>query len=214
MNKKNIFGILSRVLLLILLLLSFPFFESSLSNCLGEKYFCYGHRIDVYILFSFLFLAVIFESINLFIKKKQGFLKVAIKRLIKFLTIYLILFIIFGILLNNLCAPRYKGVNAERQAMLGIIQNSQEDFFEQESLYANSQAELVEKGYLLQIVVDRVSGLEYTDEDGVGLEGGDNDPKTWSIKTVLETGEHEICASQKTTQFYVCNEKTCEVVEK
>jgi hypothetical protein len=212
MNKRNILGILSRVSLLLLLLL--PFFESSLSGRSGEEYFCYGYRIYNCFWVLLVSLAVIFECINLFIKKRQGLLKVATKRLIKFLTIYVILFIIFTILLASPCVSTYKARNAVQRATLSAIQACQADFFEQESRYANSQAELIEKGCLLQIVVDPVSGLEYTDEDGFGLEGGDNDPKTWSVKTVLETGEYEICASQKTTQFYVCNEKTCEVVEK
>ena len=173
-----------------------------------QKFYCFGHQIDLYILLSFLIISIIFKITALLIQRKHQLqIKNSIKSFLKFLLISLILTFALLIILWP-SGGKEKARDAKRIADIKSIQMAQEMFYENELRYAISQKELFEKGYLSNVLVDPVTKKEYTDNDGFGIEGGDENPKTWIVQTVLKK-YNEICSKEKPVEVFLCNEKGC-----
>lgn len=199
--------IMSRVLII---LLCFFILANSLF-CIEQEFYCFGKEITFYLWFlPLIILAITLEIIALSIQKKYHLqIKNSIKSFIKFLLLFLFSSFVLSIIFYTPCISRGKARDARRQFDLRQIKAAQDLFYEKKLRYAVFQKELVEEGYFSNILVDPKTKKEYTDKDGFGLEGGDKDPNTWSVQTVLGRYKYEICSMKKRKEIYSCNEKEC-----
>jgi len=135
--------------------------------------------------------------------------------------VVIVIFIFLGLSLVSMCGcgANFKARDARRMSDLRQIKAAQDLYHQKYSRYADTQQDLVNDGILSLVITDPATGEQYTDADGSGIKGGDNDLQTWSVKAYLENSRsftREICDHSNSKQipraYYFCNEKGCEVV--
>ena len=199
-------------LLLIIAVIFLIFIVSHNCDIILHKTYCFGKNVlDIVYFFATLFgvTAIILEVIAIstrFIKhlpwKKPIFIFI--------LFFLLIIFIAFFMAISM--QGRCKTMSAKILSDLRIIAAAQEIFYQKNSRYADTQQELSE---LMSVAYDPVTKKEYTDEDGVGIEGGDDNPNTWSVQALLRDAvKREICLEEQpepetSSSIGLCNEDGC-----
>jgi len=127
-----------------------------------------------------------------------------VKILIASTTLFLAMglyFISFGC---SRCRPGWMRTIADVR-QLGM---AQEIFYKQNKRYADTQEELME---IIGVKLKELeTGKEITDKDGKGIEGGDNDPKTWSATCHMTYKEfNDWCRLIDKDYWYTCNQDGC-----
>lgn len=99
---------------------------------------------------------------------------------------------------------------------LHIIKSAQDLFYKKYGHYASTQKELVENGLLPEMMKNPYTGEEYTDADGLGIEGGDGNDQTWIAMMGVYEGApslQAICGIEKqepdSEYYYLCNQQKC-----
>ena len=99
---------------------------------------------------------------------------------------------------------------------LHIIKSAQDLFYKKYGRYAPTQKDLFENGSLPEIMKNPYTGKEYTDSDGFGIEGGDDNDQTWSAMAGVYEGAPSlqvICGIEKQDSnpeyYYLCNQQKC-----
>jgi hypothetical protein len=102
---------------------------------------------------------------------------------------------------------------------LHIIKSAQDLFYRKYGRYAPTQKELVENGMLPQAMENPYTDEEYTDADGLDIEGGDNNDQTWGAMAGVHEGApslQAICGIEKQDPnpgyYYLCNQQECRAV--
>ena len=85
----------------------------------------------------------------------------------------------------------------------------QELFYDEYLRYADTQDELVNTGFLSKKIINPLTDKEFTDKDGSGIEGGDNEPKTWSIAVYIPKKEFKWCKLVSGGFWYTCDQYGC-----
>lgn len=120
------------------------------------------------------------------------------------LLLSIILFVIFlGLISVN--TARIKSRYA--CTMSGVAQSrvAQELFYDENGRYASTLEELFGSNY--SRLINCFTGKELTDRDGVGIEGGDNDPNTWEVAAFIPQKEFGSWCKIKTGGYwYYCNQ--------
>ena len=137
--------------------------------------------------------------------------------------IFKIMFII-GFLFSILWLVTFMLVSgARRLALFGkvgsdlnIISVAQGRYYEKYARYASTQEELVGDGALQSILADPYMHKEYADFDGSGIEGSDNNDRTWSVMMGVYEGApslQAICGAEKQNSnpkhYYLCDQQGC-----
>jgi len=76
---------------------------------------------------------------------------------------------------------------------LYYIAMAQLSFYNDNGYYADDWDELVPDYLVSYYSTDVISGGPYSDSDGQGLEGGDNDDQTWLVEAVSTKTRNEVC---------------------
>ncbi len=93
----------------------------------------------------------------------------------------------------------------------------QELFYDKNGRYAETQKELINDSgfkYDKPLFFNYLTGKELTDKDGKGIEGGDNDPNTWSVSAYfprVKVGAW--CKITSEGYWFTCNQDKCPVEE-
>ena len=211
-SKIKVLEITSRILILVSILFIYIF--SDYTSFLKHNYFCYGIKLTNPLLpYIILVLAIFFEIIANWLRRKNNLpKKKSFFSFSRFLILWFIVFLFLAVLLVSMCACGSSGsaIDTARKADLRQIQTAQKMFYEKNYRYATSQKELVEAGIFPVVIIDPVTKKEYTDADGFGLDGGDDNPNTWEAQTILSDYNLEICRKEnKELIFYHCNENGC-----
>lgn len=195
----------TRLEIICLILFFTTFFSVPLLLHRENRLLCYGIELNSKIVY-FLWLLLLLVEITTLFFKKSGLIKILI-----FATIILILFQILFFTTPSIGKP----MDAKRVADLRQIHVVQLVFFSENQRYAVNQHELVENGYLSAILTDPMTDKEYTDADGVGLEGGDDNPLTFLVQAALEGNHtHEICSKKEMENIFICTQGGCEYKRK
>jgi len=142
---------------------------------------------------------ILISGIIILIKtKSSGF-----KKIILFLTVLVIIITTSSLAMASLNSYRARSNHLIRIADLRSISIAQELYYDTFGNYADTFEEL--KEYLFY---PRANG-EYTDADGSGLEGGDTDPQTWSVRAYIDVPQYKNCIMKSPGYWYVCNQDGC-----
>jgi hypothetical protein len=127
-----------------------------------------------------------------------------------FLIILIILF--FSMVLVSLsqecsrCAYRWQIVKADMRQ----LRTAQGMFYEKNNRFADTQEELINNIIFRVVLKNIITNQEFTDGDGEGIEGSDNDPKTWSARTYIPYQKiNKWCHLMSSGYWYVCNQDGC-----
>lgn len=94
---------------------------------------------------------------------------------------------------------------------------AQEMFYEKNNRYADTQEELIADVKIFnEKLKNRTTGEEFTDKDGKGIEGGDNNPETWAAVSYIRYKKlNKWCRMVSEEYMYICDQDGCyeEVVE-
>jgi hypothetical protein len=103
---------------------------------------------------------------------------------------------------------RHSSFEARIMGTMAQLSVAQEKFYNQEGRYANTQEELIEAGIIDKKLAHPYTGEEFTDRDGHGIEGGDDNPETWEAVTFIPTKEfNSWCQRIKEGYLFVCNQR-------
>ncbi len=92
-----------------------------------------------------------------------------------------------------------------------LLKSSQEIFYAQNHRYADTQEELIDAEIIDEKSKNRITEKELTDRDGNGIEGGDNDPETWSVTTYIPYKEIDTwCRVVSEGHWFTCNQNGCQ----
>ncbi len=128
-----------------------------------------------------------------------------------FIVLVLSLILSATAILMALSSARSKSWVASIKAEITSLRAPQELFYDDNGRYANTQEELIEAGFISEKLKNRMTGEEYTDKDGSGIEGGDDNPKTWEIVTFIPTKQFDNwCKRVKEGYWITCNQDGCE----
>jgi len=87
---------------------------------------------------------------------------------------------------------------------------AQEVFWIKHGRYADTQEELIEAGFLREKLRNWVKDRDLTDRDGQGIEGGDDDPQTWSATAYIPRKEiDKWCRVISEGYWYTCDQTGC-----
>jgi type II secretory pathway pseudopilin PulG len=190
-------------------------------TCFG---FDFASFFIVYLPLSFLPSSVIFQLFALYFAKTKK-LDLNLRKTSKNFSILFLVLLIIGIFLGMVlvsgCGARSNARDARRMSDLRQIKAAQETYYQKYTRYAVTQEELANEGIINSLLTDPSTQDEYTDFDGTGIEGGDLDTQTWSVKAALEKNKpftKEICDKSnlgiKQNSFYFCNEMECGYLNK
>jgi len=132
-----------------------------------------------------------------------------------FIILILSLFLLLIIVVTLLSGARSKAWVARAVADTHYLRDAQETFYRENGRYADTQEELIEAGliktYGKEKMKSLLTGEEYTDKDGNGIEGGDDNPETWEVTTFIPTREFDKwCKKVKEGYWYTCNQNDCQ----
>jgi hypothetical protein len=223
------FDFLSKLFIFFFAFLAATFFLISgcTSKLTENHYLCYGINwtsllviIPSLLLFIFPITAIVLHYIAMHYasainnKLKSNFWGI-------FIITFIISFLWFGMTNVTMCGSRLKARDARRISDMRQIKAAQETYYQKYSRFANTQETLVNEGLINGVLVDPSLSSKYADFDGMGIEGSDANPQTWSVKAALEKNgifEKEICDKSKSEpvyhDFYFCNEKECNYLNK
>ena len=114
-------------------------------------------------------------------------------------------FLLFGC---SRCKPDWMRTIADMK-QLSI---TQEIFYKKNNRYADTQEELMETLGISVKFTDITDSInkELTDQDGKGIEGGDNNPETWSATCYMHYKEfNDWCRLIDKEYWYTCNQDGC-----
>jgi len=169
---------------------------------------CGGKTIIPLIIFS---LVIIIPLTFLIIKWRKD--KISAGALIgTIISLIILLFLAFGIVFlssGTRCSPYWRSTMPN----INSLRVAQEMFFSEKNRYADTQEELIESGIMtakVKFFDDKRIEKEFTDKDGSGIEGGDNDPKTWSATAYVPSKEvSKWCMLISNGYWYTCNQDGC-----
>lgn len=102
--------------------------------------------------------------------------------------------------------PSWKGTLANMRQ----LQLAQEIFYKKNNRYADTQEELIAFDILAEKLKNRITNKELTDKDGKGIEGSDNDPKTWLATVHMRYKEFNMwCIPIEEEYQYTCDQDGC-----
>ena len=140
----------------------------------------------------------------------SGILLVFLKRMGKKLITVFIIFIIFALFnITVLNGERCKSYNAERKSDLAQIKTAQEIYYGNQGRFANNFDELIADKDLTSPLKDPKSQKIYSDADGTGLDGGDENPATWSVRAYIDKPTYNYCVKTSKGHWFVCNQSGC-----
>lgn len=173
-----------------------------------NEYICFG--IDLVKLTPILLwlVTIILILTRLYLSRKYSIKNNALACLI-----IVIIVIFFGIIIITSGSVRGRSRDATRKSDLKQIHTAQVLYFDGYEKYAEKISDLVPL-FISKVPTDPETNLPYTDFDGVDIDGSDDNPKTWSVKTQLKTYRHELCSSRKINYYYECNQDGCRELEK
>ena len=106
---------------------------------------------------------------------------------IKILFLVLIVgFTLFYLLSSDLGNNGRKSPGNQTISNMYQLRPAQEMFYELNHRYADTQEELIEAGFLTEKFIDEITNKELADRDGTGIDGSDNDPKTWLVTSHID----------------------------
>jgi len=211
-KKIKFLEVISRAFVLISIVFLYILWDYS--SFFHYNFICFGVKLNHPLLpYIILVLAILFEIIAHWLRKKNNLpVKKSIFSFSSFLLLFFIAWLFFGFLLVSMCACGSigKAKDALKISDLRQVKIAQEMFYEKNSRFAVSQKELVDAGIFTTALINPTTKKEYTDADGLGLEGGDNNPNTWSVQAILMDYNLEICSREKQKLiFYYCNQTDC-----
>jgi len=175
-----------------------PFPKDYRGNPCGVNINKYTESILLYGMFLAAFIALV-ELTASFIAKTS---KISI-----FIIFLLSLILLATAVLMALSSARSRSRDASALAAMASIRPAQEIFHDQKGRYANTQEELIEAGIINEKLRNPLTKEEFTDKDGYGIEGGDDDPQTWSVAAFIPTREFTgLCKRVREGYWYTCNQ--------
>ena len=88
--------------------------------------------------------------------------------------------------------------------------SAQELFYTYNHRYANTQEELIDAGFIDKKLESLITEKELTDKDGNGIEGGDDNPETWSVAAYIPYREIDNwCRVVSKEHWLTCNQNGC-----
>ena len=122
------------------------------------------------------------------------------------LILLFVLFIIVSFSFTSIRSDRALG--AATKAEMTRLRAAQDMFYWENHRYADTQEEL---GLIDKKLKDWVTDEELTDRDGNGIEGGDNDPETWSVTAYIPYREiGSWCRLVSEGYWFTCNQNGCQ----
>ncbi|MDI6591815.1 MAG: hypothetical protein QME61_02695 [Patescibacteria group bacterium] len=104
------------------------------------------------------------------------------------------------------CVPSWQRTLADMRQ----LRRAQEIFYKSNNRYADTQEELISAGILSAKFKNLATSKEFTDRDGGGIEGSDNDPETWLATTHLQYQEiDKWCRVINRDYWFTCNQDGC-----
>lgn len=105
------------------------------------------------------------------------------------------------------CAYRWQVVKAD----MNQLRAAQNIFYEKNNRYADTQEELINDVVFTRIVLKNITTKEeFTDGDGEGIEGSDNNPETWLAMTYIPYQKfNKWCHLTSLGYWYVCDQDGC-----
>ncbi|MFH1575348.1 MAG: hypothetical protein ABIB55_00150 [Candidatus Nealsonbacteria bacterium] len=148
------------------------------------------------------FIAMVIERLKKGISKTFFFLAS--------LLLFTLMIVVMWIILDQgctLCAHSWTNTLADMRQMHA----AQEMFYEKNKRYADTQEELInEVGIFTEKFKNTMTGEEFADKDGKGIEGGDNDPETWSAITYIFPEKFDgWCRRIEEGYWYICDQEDC-----
>ncbi len=132
--------------------------------------------------------------------------------IITFIIIFIVLILVFlvaGLIFlqgGNRCASNWRATISNMHQ----LRIAQEIFYEKNNQYAKTQEELIKADILIGKLKNKITNKEFTDMDGNGIEGGDNNSQTWSARTYIQYKEFNAWCIQKDKKYlYICNQNGC-----
>jgi len=200
MKKINKIIFYLSIIILIILFISikisnFPFSLMYFSGC-GDSSVCGIISADI-VIFILILLAMIS---SLFI--------VNTKRITMLIIIY-IFSIILILWVGSFEKGRCRAVNNYNIQAIKDIEIKQIIYYSINGVYANNYTELgiTEKK-------DSNTNKIIADKDGVGFDGGDNDPNTWSARVFIKQPKFKYCRLLSDGYWLTCNQDGCDNVIK
>jgi len=126
--------------------------------------------------------------------------------------VILVLFVVvmaMAIVLTQLGSERRSGRSARIMTDVRVIGISQEFYYVTNGRYADTQSELASIDEFAGPLQDPFTGVEYTDKDGRGIEGGDNDSQTWSVSALLPRKEYSGFCQLTSGTLFTCSGEGC-----
>lgn len=199
-NKDKFYKIIFYFFILSLIPYALVFFDKFLPFEFLTGGSCTQYKIcgaiDINYIFWPLFL------INLILGILLIFFKKNIKKLI--ILVLFAIFIFSFIFTSN--DVRCRNYNTKRKADLFQIKLAQELYYDAHNRFADNFDELIANKILGEYLKEPGSGKIYSDEDGFGLDGGDNNPNTWSVRSYINEPEYEYCLKTSEGYWFVCDQ--------
>ena len=138
-------------------------------------------------------------------RKKEISNATFVKILIALITLSLIVSLSFLLSGCSRCYPAWmRTIPNMRQLSM-----AQEIFYKENNRYADTQEELMET-LGMNVKFTDSTNKELTDKDGEGIEGGDNNPETWSTTCYISYKEfNNWCRLTDKEYWYTCNQDGC-----
>ena len=158
-----------------------------------------------------LVLSFILSTVELIVRKvRKNLLPDQKKRLLltSFASVVIAFFLLF--LLLSLGSGSGDRRNAKIMSDLRQLRLGQKLHYVSNGHYASTQQELVDAGLLGEELRNPRTKELYTDRDGNGIEGGDDNPETWSVSSFLPQREYSgFCQLLHEGVWFTCNQKDC-----
>ncbi|MFH1643164.1 MAG: hypothetical protein ABH967_00805 [Patescibacteria group bacterium] len=134
--------------------------------------------------------------------------KISNATLVKILIVSTTLFLAISLHFISFGCSRCKPSWMRTIADMRQLSVAQEIFYKKNNKYADTQEELME---IISVKFKELeTGKEITDKDGKGIEGGDNDPETWSATCHMSYKEfNDWCRLTDEEYWYTCNQDGC-----
>lgn len=136
----------------------------------------------------------------------------SVKRKRNVFLIILVIIFSFSLMFSGLQNVRCKTRDAARKSDLMQTTLAQELYYDKMGKYAERYEELVSENVIYSVPNDPRSGEIYNDSDGYGLDGGDENDNTWSVRALLEKPIYKYCWQTSKQRWFICNQSGCNEV--